>query len=580
MSFKKLLGIISIVIIVVFSMMLTTSYAWYSFENASTVFEAVTNNDDIVISYQRSEYINTSIAVPISSELIDKYSEKNEFSINVKKESKDFELLVTVSLIEISIDEALKDANFMVDLLYQDEVVASFSGDMLLDDGDDIKEFATVSLDNDISNDFILRVYILDNGADQSAMMEKTFSAKIQANVVSRVKANVRDYSGSDIFVSSIIIDGEEKNYLPPYGYYDMTYTCTNGSKLTWDPLNKKLTYNKGSNIKDDCKLVFVSVDNKKEYPLLNEMPVGSYVKYVGSNGCDGRSCEGNNINYVSDKNMGYCSNSNHKLNVNGWRIGYIEDGSAYLISAGTPECVKTNVESKSTNTSSINLSEGNYYYGTGYKFDKTTGTYSLTNATDNALIWKDDYKTIIKDTPYTCKATSLTDTCTTMYEINDYNNDTDGYAYTYFSFDQTMGSTVHLDNLNNVALKYCNKNYVKGGICNSDAIWAMRDLDFEKITKNKLSSTSCYGNDSFSNKLCGYTNDLIDNGGYYWIATAFDNKASNYIFNWNPSYRGISNNYSNKEYGIRPVIQLSSSIVVVGGSGSYNDPFVIDVIN
>ena len=40
-------------------MMLTTSYAWYSFETASTTFSGVTNNDDIKVSFQKGEYINT-----------------------------------------------------------------------------------------------------------------------------------------------------------------------------------------------------------------------------------------------------------------------------------------------------------------------------------------------------------------------------------------------------------------------------------------------------------------------------------------------------------------------------------------
>ena len=65
MSFKKFLGIISIVIVLVFSMMLTTSYAWYSFETASTTFNGVTNNDDIKVSFQKGEYINTSTAIPV-----------------------------------------------------------------------------------------------------------------------------------------------------------------------------------------------------------------------------------------------------------------------------------------------------------------------------------------------------------------------------------------------------------------------------------------------------------------------------------------------------------------------------------
>ena len=76
---------------------------------------------------------------------------------------------------------------------------------------------------------------------------------------------------------------------------------------------------------------------------LLSDMAIGSYVKYAGNNGCTGKSCRGQNANYVNDTNMGYCYNSSYKYNANGWRIAYIKDGTAYLISAGSPECVCTN---------------------------------------------------------------------------------------------------------------------------------------------------------------------------------------------------------------------------------------------
>ena len=79
LSLKKLLGIILAIIIVVFSMMLSTSYAWYTFENASTTFEGKTNNDEILVGYGTNEFISTSTAVPILEEDIIKYSEKNSF---------------------------------------------------------------------------------------------------------------------------------------------------------------------------------------------------------------------------------------------------------------------------------------------------------------------------------------------------------------------------------------------------------------------------------------------------------------------------------------------------------------------
>ena len=104
MSFKKLLLVITIIIVSMFALMLTTSYAWYSFENGSTTFEAETESEDIFVSYQDGEYINTDIAVPVNSEQIDKYASKNNFNIKVTGES---EVLIGVSLIEVTIEEDL-----------------------------------------------------------------------------------------------------------------------------------------------------------------------------------------------------------------------------------------------------------------------------------------------------------------------------------------------------------------------------------------------------------------------------------------------------------------------------------------
>ena len=88
----------------------------------------------------------------------------------------------------------------------------------------------------------------------------------------------------------------------------------------------------------------------------LSSAEAGNYVKYRGNNGCTGKACEGQNANYVNDTNMGYCSDSNYKYNANGWRIAYIKDDTAYLTSAGSPECMCT--DSNGTAGTGCNSSE------------------------------------------------------------------------------------------------------------------------------------------------------------------------------------------------------------------------------
>lgn len=567
LSFKKLLGIISVVIFVMFVMMLTTSYAWYSFENAKTSFEVATNNDNVEIYFQRGEYINTNVAVPITSSQVAKYSEKSNFTVRVKNNPIDNEILLTVSLVDISIDGALQKDNFKIALYYQGSIVATIPGNTVGGNGETTKTLGSVVLNPDVLNNFEIRVFILDDGTDQSSMMNKTFQATVKTDVVSRLKTTIKDFDDADILISSITIDGETSDHIPINGYYSMTSTCQKGSNLSWDPLKKTINYAPGSYINDSCALAFTT---STDYPLLSEMPVGSYVAYTGNNGCMGKSCSGQNANYVDDNNMGYCDDLGYKFHENGWRIGYIENGSAYLISAGAPECVATYVDSKVDSLQSVTLST-NYYYGSGYTFDESTGQFTLTGVSSEPLVWSSNYNNIIANTPYTCRKTSSTATCSILYEIVIYENSIGGQYYAHFNYEIDSDLPIHLANLNNRALKYCNSNFAKNGICNSTTAWAMNADDFEKIMGKTLSACD----NTSADKTCGYNNDLIDNGSYYWFAKPTN---SYFFLAWRP--QGAPNiddmDNSSKSHGLRPVMLLDTTVVVIGGSGTYEDPYLL----
>ena len=223
----------------------------------------------------------------------------------------------------------------------------------------------------------------------------------------------------------------------------------------------------------------------------LSKVAAGSYVKYTGTNGCTGKACEGQNANYVSDTDMGYCYNSVYKFNANGWRVAYTKDGTAYLTSAGSPECMCTSS-------------------------DGTAGT-----SCDDS-----DYET-------------------------------------------TNGLPKHLANLNKKALTYCNSTYAYGGKCDSSSAWNMADADFQAITGDTLSaaydqSGSYY--DSYS---------IINNGSYYWFATPYSSSSAR-AFHWTSARRHVDNATSDFALGLRPVLRLQSSVIVTGGTGTYEDPYTI----
>ena len=298
-------------------------------------------------------------------------------------------------------------------------------------------------------------------------------------------------YNGNNLQIS---IDGNSSDTLPTSGnYYLARYDCkSSDTTVTWDRTNYTLDVS-NSNKKGgvSCYLDF------QTHPKLSDMPAGSYVSYTGNNGCEGNHCKGENANYVDDAtNMGYCSNSSNRFSVNGWRIGYTKDGSAYLISAGAPECLCTD-------------SSGN------------VGT--------------------------SCSKS-----------------------------ENTSGVPKHLANLNQASLKYCNQVYAYNGVCDGTSGWNVNGNDYQELTLNLSTKKSLISSIiSYRKKSYGVGYDLIDNGGYYWFATPYS-ASSTSAFRWFPNYRSVISSYSSTAGGVRPVLRLQSSVIVLGGSGTYEDPYTI----
>ena len=463
MDLKKMLGIFLIIIVAVFALMLTTSYAWYSYEKSSTKFDVVTADQDVDIIFQSGDYISTDVAIPIKDSDVDFYSDKYDFNIRVKKHVVGNEMVAKISLIDIviddefkKIDEILGDSPFRVEFFYQgDKVGNTISG---RDFTDTTYQIGDVVLSDDVDNQFELRIYLLDNGGEQKALMNKSFQAKIDVNVISRVSSSFVKFDRPDIVVSGITIDGVSSSSLPVSGFYDMKATCEKGSHVVWDALSKKLVYDKNSYVNDSCRLDFVS---SQEKVYLKDVLKGSYVEYTGNFLCNGKSCNGDNAHYVNDDDMGYCEDVNYHFHTNGWRVAYIKDGTAYLVSAGALEC----------------------FSGDGVKVEKI------------------------------------------------------------------------IEQLNHISLGYCNANYAYDGVCDENSAWLLKYSDIELILKSGKA----------------YQNDLVDNGGYYWYV----GDSSKDIFSWDPSLRSLDNT-SFSSYGVRPIIRLSSDVLVVGGSGTYTDPYII----
>ncbi len=129
-----------------------------------------------------------------------------------------------------------------------------------------------------------------------------------------------------------------------------------------------------------------------------------------------------------------------------------------------------------------------------------------------------------------------------------------------------------HLENLDSIALKYCNVNYVSDGICDYSNVRSINQEDFELILRRGLDIWVCLDS---QNKKCGYVNDLIDIGSDYWYAVGY-NVLSNKALYWDSTDRVIKNSVSSVSYGIRPVIKMDENVIVIGGSGTSHSPYQI----
>lgn len=137
-----------------------------------------------------------------------------------------------------------------------------------------------------------------------------------------------------------------------------------------------------------------------------------------------------------------------------------------------SPSSKRTYKQEQSTTTSEVSFSSSTtYYYGKSFKFNESTGYYSLdTSSTSNykSGTWSamtSDYKTY----PYTCKSTSATGTCKTLYKMTQVAASTGGAGYTYTSSvasTETNGGGLYQTNTNTEDNK--TTYYFRGNVTNN----------------------------------------------------------------------------------------------------------------
>jgi len=176
--------IITGITIAIVILSLTTSYAWYTFSGGATDFESITSDVDLNVIYAQSQIITTTTSIPINDKDIDKYADSNIFTVSSPTDLYDYQILLTISLTNIKIDDELITEDFKYQLLQDDQVIKSGTGKdftnntLVLKDNIEINPVKTYT--------FKLVIWLSDTGLNQNDLMNKTFQATIQTDSVAK----------------------------------------------------------------------------------------------------------------------------------------------------------------------------------------------------------------------------------------------------------------------------------------------------------------------------------------------------------------------------------------------------------
>ena len=287
----------------------------------------------------------------------------------------------------------------------------------------------------------------------------------------------------------------------------------------------------------------------------------------------------------------------------------------------------------KNTTTGFTNFNENvQYYFGTSYEFDEASKTFRLTGDTIVGT-WEDVHEQAISSYPYTCFATSATSTCNVMKNVTRYTNAYTAtvklISYSSKSYESTLQNTTDstikgvVDNWYRTNI--LNKTDSKGTLLSdylSDEVFC-NDRSINSGSGYLLSPTTTYGAyfRNYSNRTpslsCRQTADsftvssekgngkltypiglltmdetAIAGGLYnsvntlYYLYTGqtyWTMSPSRFIqsvvsaYGWRISSSGYFDHFwVSGLYGVRPVLNLSADVLISGGDGTAQNPYVV----
>lgn len=193
-TFKRLLIILSFAVTVLIVILLGTSYAWYTFDNAVTSFNNVqtfSDNIDTAVVFTNSSNIGTTVGIPILASDVEERSEKTTFTVTPSTTLSGREVAFQISLIDLKIDSALTGVSSLKYSLLQtvDGTTTTIkSGNFSGVTADSLILSTTTvpsaNLGKTYSYEF--RLWLEEDNSNQNALMGKKLEGYIKVNTAIR----------------------------------------------------------------------------------------------------------------------------------------------------------------------------------------------------------------------------------------------------------------------------------------------------------------------------------------------------------------------------------------------------------
>ena len=193
-TFKKLLIILSFAVTVLIVILLGTSYAWYTFDNAVTSFNNVltfSDNIDTAVVFTNSSNIGTTVGIPILASDVEERSEKTIFTITPSTTLSGHKVAFQISLIDLKIDSALTGVSSLKYSLLQtvDGTTTTIKSGNFSGVTADSLILATTTvpsanLGKTYSYEF--RLWLEEDNSNQNALMGKKLEGYIKVNTAIR----------------------------------------------------------------------------------------------------------------------------------------------------------------------------------------------------------------------------------------------------------------------------------------------------------------------------------------------------------------------------------------------------------